>query len=71
MAWIDSEREPTKHVLNDLPLLKTELDTWGGGFIFLVDPASSASAINSHDLKGLPANSVSVFDKHLGILKSC
>jgi hypothetical protein len=52
MAWIEPDREPSKHVLNDLPLLKTELDSWGGGFIFLMDPASSGNLINFHDLNG-------------------
>ena len=37
IIWIDPEKEPTKHILNDLPLLKTELDAWGGNFLFLTD----------------------------------
>ncbi len=70
LAWIEPEREPSKHFLNDLPLLKDEFDEWGGCFIFL----STASGTNSNffnpaGFKGLPSNSSSRTDIDPGILK--
>ena len=35
IIWIESDKEPTKHIFYDLPLLKSELDAWGGNFLFL------------------------------------
>jgi hypothetical protein len=32
LAWIEPEKEPTKHFLNELLQLKTEADAWGGHF---------------------------------------
>ena len=70
MAWLEPEKEPTKHVLNDLPLLKKELDSWGGGFIFLVDQPVSGSEFKPENYKGLPESSEAGYDKNLEILKT-
>lgn len=58
LSWIDPDKEPTKHILNDLPLLKTELDKWGGWFVFLSPPAEDANEFNPGVLTGLPAKSL-------------
>jgi len=70
MAWLEPEKEPTKHVLNDLPLLKKELDSWGGGFIFLVDQPVSGSEFKPENYKGLPESSEAGNDNNLEILKT-
>ncbi len=31
---IEPGKEPTRHLLNDLPALKEEFDRWGGCFVF-------------------------------------
>lgn len=69
IAWIEPEKEPTKHVLNDLPLLKTELDTWGGGFIFLTDSVSAKKGFDMSGLKGMPSNSLAANDNNKEVLK--
>ena len=43
IIWIEPEKEPTKHIFNDLPLLKPELDAWGGKFLFLSDTPFNGS----------------------------
>lgn len=65
LAWIEPDMEPTKHILNDLPLLKNELDKWGGPFIFLSDKPGAGTI----SLKDLPALSITGFDKDSEILK--
>ena len=62
IIWIDPDQEPTKHIFNDLPLLKTELDAWGGRFLFLTDPSTKAGKFNAGNIKGLPTNSTFAVD---------
>jgi hypothetical protein len=71
LVWIEPEREPTKHFLNDLPLLKDEFDKWGGCFIFLsTAPGTDNVLFNPHGYKGLPSKSYSRSDIDPGILKN-
>jgi transglutaminase-like putative cysteine protease len=69
IIWIDPDQEPTRHIFNDLPLLKTELDAWGGRFLFLSDPSAVAEKFDSGNIKGLPANSSFAVDKGRMFLK--
>ncbi len=64
IIWTDPEQEPTKHIFNDLPQLKTELDSWGGNFLFLSDSGNPLHAT------GLPDNSVFGVDKGLSALQN-
>jgi transglutaminase-like putative cysteine protease len=68
--WIDPEKEPTKHIFNDLPLLKHELDSWGGYFLFLSGSLQNGNVFKPDQLKGLPANSVFGIDDQMGQLKN-
>lgn len=68
IIWIDPDKEPTKHIFNDLPLLKPELDAWGGQFIFMSDSRNNGSSFNSGSLQGLPANTTFGFDNQLAVL---
>ncbi len=70
IIWIDPEKEPTKHIFNDLPLLKTELDAWGGKFIFLSAGTGADLSLHQLDIKGLPANTSFGIDNHLDILNN-
>jgi hypothetical protein len=68
--WIEPGKEPTRHILNDLPQLKNDFDKWGGWFIFLTDPARTDGSFRPGDIAGLPANSVFVADSSLTLLGS-
>jgi hypothetical protein len=70
IIWIDPEKEPTRHIFNDLPLLRSELDTWGGYFIFLNGKSSVSVSFNPESLKGLPSNSLFGNDINLEFLGS-
>ena len=65
IIWVEPESEPTKHIFNDLPLLKSELDAWGGKFLFL-----SAKSFTSEIIRGLPANTSFCTDNQLSVLKN-
>ena len=76
IIWIDPEKEPTKHIFNDLPLLKSELDAWGGKFIFLGQGTDrdlslpDAKPFIPDNIKGLPTNIFLGNDNHMTVLKS-
>ncbi|HUV01030.1 MAG TPA: transglutaminase domain-containing protein [Bacteroidales bacterium] len=69
LAWIDPDKEPTKHIFSDLPLLKAELDSWGGYFIFLSNQSEASNNFKLESIKGLPANSLYSVDIDSKILK--
>jgi hypothetical protein len=77
IIWADPEKEPTKHIFNDLLLLKSELDAWGGKFlIFTIGTGKDqtlfvpANTINSENTKGLPENTSFFIDNQLSVLKN-
>ena len=69
ISWIEPDKEPTKHVLNDLPLLKIELDDWGGYFIFLTGQSENDNNFNFKTLKGLPEKSLFGTDSGFEIIR--
>jgi hypothetical protein len=69
MVWIEPDKEPTKHIFNDLPLLKKELDAWGGYFIFLSGSLEDSRSFDFNTLKGLPANTLFGTDDQLKIFR--
>ena len=63
--WIEPGREPTRHILNDLPRLKKEFDAWGGRFIFLTDPARTPEGFSPDEISGTPGNALFATDTDL------
>ena len=70
IIWIEPDREPTKHIFNDLPKLKDELDKWGGYFLFLSVSDTGINSFNPKNLKGLPEKSFFVSDDNLRLFKN-
>ncbi|MGM0665777.1 MAG: transglutaminase domain-containing protein [Bacteroidota bacterium] len=70
IVWIDHNREPSKHILNDLPLVKGELDELACQLVFLSDPSAQSASYKPGQFKGLPLKSLFAFDKDLAILNS-
>jgi hypothetical protein len=68
--WIEPEKEPTKHIFNDLPLLKSELDSWGGEFLFLSGSQQDNITFDPRILKGLPELTHFGTDNNFEILKN-
>ena len=66
--WLEPGKEPTRHLLNDLPLLRDEFDAWGGYFIFLTDP--EITAFDPGDIEGMPENSVYAKENKLSFMNS-
>lgn len=68
--WVEPGREPTRHLLNDLPRLKGEFDALGVRLIFLTDPAITSGQLSPSDIAGAPAGSLFVADTGLSFMRS-
>jgi transglutaminase-like putative cysteine protease len=54
LAWIDPDREPTKHTVLDFQQLKDAFEKWGGGVVFLLGEGKNASLLSTSVFMGLP-----------------
>jgi transglutaminase-like putative cysteine protease len=68
MIWIEPGKEPTKHILNDLPGLKEEFDDWGGEFILLTDPAHSPADFDPGTIAGIPEKRLFAIDEGFDLM---
>lgn len=58
LAWIDPDREPTKHTLLDLQQLKESFEKWGGGIVLLLGDDKNSSLVSSASFTGLPQQTI-------------
>jgi transglutaminase-like putative cysteine protease len=54
LAWIDPDREPTKHTMLDFQQLKESFEKWGGGIVFLLGEGKNAGLLSTAAFQGLP-----------------
>jgi hypothetical protein len=69
LCFAEPDKEPTKHILQDLPAQRTELDSWNGGTLFLVPDDKLSSAFDHTVFKNLPKNTVWGVDTKRSLLK--
>ncbi len=69
LLFIDPAKEPTRHVLSDLKLLKEDFNYWDGEIIFVV-PQSVLTPAFVADTAGLPKNVTYVIDYNNELLNS-
>jgi hypothetical protein len=69
LAILDPQKEPTRHVMADIPLLKKEFEQWQGGLLFLVPDDKLTSDFSQKNYKNLPEQSIFAIDKNRKILK--
>lgn len=70
LCFIDPGKEPSKHILQDLPAVKDALDEWGGGIVFLTPDDKISTAFDSNAFKNLPKNSDWITDKGRSLLNN-
>ncbi|MBO7226487.1 MAG: transglutaminase domain-containing protein [Bacteroidales bacterium] len=64
LCFIDPNREPTRHLVNDLVAFKTKFEQWNGTMVFLVPTSRMTKDFNAKKLaKQLPANAIIIEDK--------
>jgi hypothetical protein len=68
LCFLDLGKEPSKHILQDLPAVQKALDAWGGGVLFLTpdDKAATTSAIPA--FSGLPRHTAWGIDNGRALL---
>ncbi len=61
-VWIDPDKEPSKHVMADIPAVKSILEKWNGGLVFLLQKEKLSSSFNPDNFKNLPSQKFYAFD---------
>lgn len=69
LVWLEPGKEPTRHVLVELPRIKESLGKQGFQVIFLL--SSNRLPANFNPLENMPANALLLADEDLKLLKSC
>lgn len=64
IAFINPANEPTRHVMSDIPQLKTDFDKWGGRFMFVVPENIVQNKFSKSMYNNLPDNSSFVIDNN-------
>jgi hypothetical protein len=54
LCFLDMGKEPSKHILQDLPAVRQDLDEWGGGVLFVTSDGNTVSGSSTGE--GLPQN---------------
>ena len=70
VAWIDPDKEPTKHLMVDLSQLKGKFEKWGGSFVLLMDKQKVSDTFSSDFFKNIPSQCLYAYDIDLGVISS-
>jgi hypothetical protein len=62
LCFIDPDKEPSKHVLQDLPAVQNALETWGGGIVFLTPDDKLSGNFDPEAFRNLPAQKAWAID---------
>lgn len=57
LIWIDPDKEPSKHVMADIPAVKDIIEKWGGGLVFLFGNEKISAAFKPSNFPNLPSQS--------------
>lgn len=68
VAWLEPEREPSKHLLRELSELKQEFNALGAPIILIIGDKQWAASFHPEDYPDLPANAVFVRDSTYNLL---
>lgn len=63
LIWIDPDKEPSKHVMADIPAVKDIIEKWGGGIVFLFGKDKVSVSFKPTNFPGLPSQSIFAYDK--------
>lgn len=68
--FIDPGKEPSKHILQDIPNQYKELNDWGGGVLFMVPDDKVSTAFDASVFKNLPDQSLWANDANRALLNA-
>lgn len=67
--WIDPDKEPSKHVMADMPAVKQLLEKWNGAIIFLLQKDRLSKSFQPGMFRDLPAQHRYAFDLDSAFIK--
>jgi hypothetical protein len=70
ICFVDVGKEPSKHILQDLPAQQKELEEWGGGIVMMTPDDKLNNAFNADAFKGLPKQTTWGIDNERKLLNS-
>ena len=70
LCFIDPDREPSKHILQDLPALRQEFEDWGGGIVMMTPEDKLSVAFDASVFKGLPKQTTWTIDSQRTLLNT-
>ena len=70
LIFIDPDKEPTKHVMNDIPPYSDIFDKWPGGIAFILSKEKTSSSFNPNNYSKLPKQSIFAYDNENKLVKS-
>lgn len=62
LIWIDPDKEPSKHVMADIPAVSSVIEKWNGSLVFLLTKGNVTQAFKPASFKNLPAGSLFAYD---------
>jgi len=68
LIWIDPDKEPSKHVMADIPAVKEIIEKWDGGMLVLFGNEKVSASFNPSNFPDLPAQSKFAYDKGAKLL---
>ena len=63
LVFSDPDKEPTKHILQEMPRYREALEEWGGAVVFMVADDKRSEAFDARLFGGLPAQTVWATDE--------
>jgi hypothetical protein len=68
IIWLEPDKEPTKHIMADLPAFKEVFESWGGNLIFLLSKEETSKSFSPNAYLNLPKKSYFAFDDEMLLL---
>jgi hypothetical protein len=59
---IDPDKEPSRHVMTDIPLFKDNIENWGGSVTILISKENMSSSFKPGDFSNLPKQATFAID---------
>ena len=70
LCFIDTGKEPSKHILQDLPKVKESLEEWKGGILLMTPEDKSSTGFDLSGFKGLPVQTSQGIDYNRELLNT-
>jgi transglutaminase-like putative cysteine protease len=70
LCFVDAGKEPSKHILQDLPVVREALEEWGGGILLMTPGDKINRSFDAGVFKGLPQQTVWGIDNERTLLQA-